>query len=212
MKPSQPTAEKLTGQIRQAAGKARQAQSPGLGQTTPARGSGGSARARGHTLQKVPKKRRKSRIPPGNPRARAKTEKPQPVTPEEKRARVWRMAELMASGEWEPKLIKRLAQEWQLAESSVRVMSAEASRLVELTTHDRTTLRNLARIKLRKWIEQEGDDRASLIRTLLEHLGELRQNVSVTTPDPFEGWTEEEIERFANTGERPKRVTGGEQG
>lgn len=169
------------------------------------RGSrGGSAR----TLKKVPKKRQKSPPKPRNPRARAEDK----ATPEEKRSRVWRIAELMASGEWEPKLIKRLAQEWQLAESSVRVMSAEASRLVELTTHDRTTLRNLARIKLRKWIEQEGDDRASLIRTLLEHLGELRQNVSVTTPDPFEGWTEEEIERFANTGERPKRVTGGEQG
>lgn len=134
-----------------------------------------------------------------------------PLTPpQERRGRVFRIAELMAVGEWKPAMAREVAREWGLATNTVRHMAAEASRLVEVTTGDAQHLRNLARLKIRKWLDEEGPDRAQLVRTLLEHLGELRNVHHVTqAPDPFEGWSEAEISHFADTGELPPRLQPG---
>lgn len=146
-----------------------------------------------------------------NPRPRARSEEAARAS-EQVKQRVWHIAELMAGGEWRPTLIRLLAKQWGVNAVTVRSYSAEAKRLVELTTDDRTKLVALAEVKLRKWIGEDNvKDRVQAVRTLLEHLGELRQNVTVSTPNPTADWTDDELERFIQTGERPKRADGADQ-
>lgn len=125
--------------------------------------------------------------------------------PSTHRERVFAIATLIAGGEWLPRMADELAAEWRLSPVTVRHMAAEASRLVEYTTGDRQKLVNLARLKLRQIMLEDGPDRVQAARTLLEHLGELRQVHTVGERDPFEGWTEEEIRRYADTGVKPAR-------
>lgn len=101
-----------------------------------------------------------------------------------KRARVYAIAQLMASGEWGDGTdhTKRLAEEWGLAIPSVQHMAAEASRLLEFTTTDRDHLVRLTRLRLREVGEENGRDRVFALRTILEHLGELRKRVEVSGP------------------------------
>jgi hypothetical protein len=111
--------------------------------------------------------------------------KPNPQDARTRRDRVFFIAELMASNEWRPKRSKELAVEWGVLAVTVRAMAAEASRLLEYTTGDREQLVKLARLKLRAIIEGGGDEKVYAIRTLLEHLGELRtrQKVEMGGPD-----------------------------
>lgn len=129
------------------------------------------------------------------------------ATPKETRRRVYRIAELMAAGEWSPDLEPQLAAEWELAPGTIRKMTAEASRLLEYTTEDRQKLINLTRLRLQRILEDDDNDRVAAARTLLEHLGELRQFHMVRRQiDKFEGWTDQEIATFVETGVRPERL------
>lgn len=107
-----------------------------------------------------------------------------PAMPATKRARVYEIAQLMASGEWGDGIAhsQRLVAEWQLSESNVRLMASEASRLLEYTTTDREHLVRLTRLRLREVGDENGRDRVLALRTLLEHLGELRKRVEVSGP------------------------------
>lgn len=142
---------------------------------------------------------------PSSPRA-ARTR----ADPSIKRDRIYQIALLMAAGEWEKGTTAAvLAEEWELKEVTVRDMSAEASRLLELTTDDRHRLINLVRVRLRQIAEENGNDRVPACRTLLEHHGELwqRQKHEVTVhQDPFDGWAQSEIDHYASTGEVPERL------
>lgn len=158
-------------------------------------------------MAKSPSKGKKRPAAKGRPRPRARSNEALEDA-RRKRARIFHIAQLIAGGEWEPEMAGELATLWELNVNTVRKYSAEASRLVELTTGDRQKLIDLVKVKLRQWVQEGVQDRVPAARTLLEHLGELRQNVSVTTPDQFEGWTEEEVERFIATGERPKKAGG----
>lgn len=137
-------------------------------------------------------------------------DKPPPTPQEVKRARIFEIAQLMASGEWRASMAKVLAKawstpQWQVSIKTVQHYSAEASRLVDYTTGQRERLVNIARLRLLEVLQENETDRVAAARTLLEHMGELRQNVVLKQPDPFEGWTEDEITAYADKGERPAR-------
>jgi hypothetical protein len=132
-------------------------------------------------------------------------------TPQEiKRQRIFEIAQLMASGEWRASMAKTLAKAWSsptwtMSVKTVQHYSAEASRLLDYTTGQREKLVNIARLRLLQVLQENESDRVQAARTLLEHMGELRQNVVLKQPDPFEGWSEDEIKAYADTGERPAR-------
>lgn len=135
---------------------------------------------------------------------------PVPTPQQVKRARIFEIAQLMASGEWRSSMAKTLAKawsspKWQVSVKTVQHYSAEASRLVDYTTGQRDKLVSIARLRLLEVLQQDENDRVPAARTLLEHMGELRQNIVLKQPDPFEGWTEDEITAYADKGEKPTR-------
>lgn len=136
-----------------------------------------------------------------------------PLTPQQvKRGRIFEIAQLMASGEWRASMAKTLAKawsspEWTMSIKTVQHYSAEASRLLDYTTGQREKLVNIARLRLVEVLHENESDRVAAARTLLEHLGELRQNVTVKAAlDPFDGWTDAEILHFGETKEKPERL------
>lgn len=106
------------------------------------------------------------------------------VTPTTKRARVFAIARFMVAGEWGDGVEKsaELAREWKLSASSIRGMSAEASRLLDFHTMQRNDLVRLGQLRLREIGEENGPDRVVAWRTLFENLGELRKRVEVSGP------------------------------
>jgi hypothetical protein len=134
------------------------------------------------------------------------------LTPQEiKRGRIFEIAQLMASGEWRASMAKVLAKRWSspawtMSVKTVQHYSAEASRLVDYTTGQREKLVSIARLRLLQVLQENETDRVQAARTLLEHMGELRQVHVMKPPDPFEGWTEDEIMKHAETGEYPERL------
>lgn len=156
---------------------------------------------------------------PSRSRARAREEAPELIPPEPpgpeptagqlKRQRIFEIAKRMAEGSYQTrKTVRELAAEWGLSRSTVDEYAAEASRLLDYTTGERRELVRLARVRLLEIGTQDEADRVQAWRTLLEHLGELRQNhVIKAGHDPFEGWTDEEIEAYAATGKRPERLS-----
>ena len=142
---------------------------------------------------------------------------PVPTPQQVKRARIFEIAQLMASGEWRSSMAKTLAKawsspQWTVSVKTVQHYSAEASRLLDYTTGQRETLVKIARLRLLEVAQQNENDRVPAIRTLLENLGELRQSINVKPVlDPFEGWSDEEILKFGDTGQRPERLGGGRE-
>lgn len=148
-------------------------------------------------------------LPPGWPE-----DKPPPTPQEIRRSRVFHIAQLMASGEWRSSMAKSLAKQWstpawEVKPKTVQHYSAEASRLLDYTTGQRETLVKIARVRLLEVMQQDENDRVQAMRTLLEHLGELRQINIVQPADPFAGWSEEEADHYSKTGEMPERLKGG---
>lgn len=135
-----------------------------------------------------------------------------PVSAAIKRERIWRIAETMAAGLYERGVTAiALAKEWKLAVATVEHMAAESSRLCDLSIGDRKRLLQLLDARMVNVALQNEPDRVQAARTLYERMGELRQRHLITpTRDPFEGWTDEELERFYATGERPPRLQHGE--
>jgi hypothetical protein len=154
---------------------------------------------------------RKSKAKPEADEAFIEPDLPEQPAPQAlKRARIFQIAQLMASGEWRSSMAKDLAREWsderwKVSVKTVQHYSAEAGRLVDFTTGQRDTLVKMARVRLLQVAHEDETDRVQAIRTLLENLGELRQQHVVTQVDPFEGWSEAELETFADKGERPAR-------
>lgn len=149
--------------------------------------------------------------PQPRPEDRSKDDDARPPTPQElKRSRIFEIAQLMAAGEWRPAMAKSLGKVWGLDKKTVQHYSAEASRLLDYTTGQRERLVNIARVRLLEVMQENETDRVQAARTLLEHLGELRQNIQLRpTHDPFVGWSEEEVQHYADTGEKPGRLKGG---
>jgi len=135
-------------------------------------------------------------------------DKPPPTPQELKRGRIFEIAKLMVSGEWRSNMAKRFAKLWELEVKTVQHYSAEASRLCDFATGQRETLVKIARVRLLEVLQQDESDRVPAARTLLEHLGELRQHHVVQQADPFEGWSEAEMDHFARTEEVPERFRG----
>ncbi len=99
------------------------------------------------------------------------------------RGRVWYIARLMAAGAWKRgRSDRELAELWGLERTSVRKLSAEASRLLEHTVNDRNQLLKLMQTRLVEIADQDGPDRVQALRTLYEHLGELRQRQELSGP------------------------------
>jgi hypothetical protein len=132
-------------------------------------------------------------------------DKAPPTAQELKRARIFELAQLMAAGEWKPKMAKRFAELWSVSVKTVQHYTAEASRLLDLTTNQRATLVAITRVRLLQVLHENETDRVQAARTLLENLGELRQQHVHQVADPFEGWTEAEITAYADKGQRPER-------
>jgi hypothetical protein len=126
-----------------------------------------------------------------------------------KQRRIFTIALLMAEGEWRPSLAKDLAGEWKLEPKTVQHYSAEAGRLVTYTADQRETLVKVARLRLRQIGLEDGPDRVQAWRTLLENLGELRQQHTVRhAPTDYDGWTQAEIEEYVLSGRYPDRLKG----
>lgn len=106
-----------------------------------------------------------------------------PATLDTPRARVWYLARLMASGLWKPKRQVEFAAIWKLERMTVRRMAAEASRILDITINDRAQLLKLMQARLVEISDQDGPDRVQALRTLYEHLGELRQRQELSGPD-----------------------------
>lgn len=155
--------------------------------------------------KKKPAQDKPEQLPPVRSEDWKDKDKPPPTPQELKRARIHHIAQLMVSGEWRAHMAKSLGKQWGMATKTVQHYSAEASRLCDFVTGQRETLVKIARVRLLEVLHQNENDRVPAVRTLLEHLGELRQNVTVKPADPFEGWTEEEIQGYADKGERPAR-------
>jgi len=153
--------------------------------------------------------RKKGRTRTSSQRARARS--PADPSPSEvKRERVWQVVQLMARGEYRTaETDKLLAEEWGIPLSTVQGITAEASRTTEFLANDRAKVLEVLRARLHEIASQDAPDRVQAIRTLLEHHGELwqRQKHEVTLrTDPFDGWTQAEIDHYAGTGEVPERL------
>lgn len=157
--------------------------------------------------------------PPKKPSGKGKQPQPpkapKPPDPEKvraqelKRSRIFHIAQLMVSGEWRSHMAKSLGTQWGLETKTVQHYSAEASRLCDFATGQREALVKIARLRLLEVLQQDEPDRVPAMRTMLEHLGELRTNNVAQPIDPFEGWTEQEKEHYATTGEIPERFRSG---
>lgn len=122
-------------------------------------------------------------------------------------ARVGVIAEAMVCGTWTRKSSRALAGAWGMTPTTVRRYAAEASALLDLATAQRAKLINLARLRLTEIALENGPDRVAALRTLLEHLGELRQRHLVTpSRDPVSEMTDDELEAFASSGAVPERL------
>jgi hypothetical protein len=164
---------------------------------------------------KRPPKREPEQDPDELPPAEIPVDPNAPVlTPQElKRARIFEIAQLMASGEWRASMAKVLAKRWSspawtMSVKTVQHYSAEASRLVDYTTGQREKLVSIARLRLLQVLQENESDRVQAARTLLEHMGELRQTHVIQPADPFDGWSEAEMDHYSKTGEVPERFRG----
>jgi hypothetical protein len=132
----------------------------------------------------------KSTAPPASsdeaPRARARRRENSPT--DEKRARVFLIAKLMACGEWKGTSSEEaLATEWNRALSTVQGMAAEASRLLEWTTNDRALLIKLGRLRLQEIAAEDGNDRVQAVNILFQSLGALQHRAKVEHTGPGGG-------------------------
>lgn len=101
-------------------------------------------------------------------------------SPSLKTRRVFYIAMRMAANRWPRggKQIKELAEEWELEPATVRGMSSDAARLLDLIGH-RKQLVEIGRIRLLEIMNENGSDRVSAIRTMFENLGELSSRKKV---------------------------------
>lgn len=104
------------------------------------------------------------------------------VDPEVKRARIFHLAKLIAAGECTGEAQEQLRAQWRLKAVSVRLMVAEASRIVDYCTNDRAKLIAISRVRLAQIAAEDAPDRVQAIRTQFEHLGELRKRVEMSGP------------------------------
>lgn len=115
------------------------------------------------------------------PRARGPAV-PKSSVAEVKTARVFVLTRLMATGDYNEAKAAELAAEWGVTPHTVVTMACEAKRILEITTNDRKALVDTIRLRLTEIAGQDGPDRTQALRTLLEHLGELRKRVEVSGP------------------------------
>lgn len=129
------------------------------------------------------------------------------------------LMELMDTGRWLPGVTERvIATGWNCSRPHVRRMAAEASRAIKRRLHEDPKALADARaaciftfMRLAYKAEQLGD--AQGLREARESTLEYarfmgiapKPQLELSDADPFAGWSTEDKERFASTGERPSR-------
>jgi len=133
---------------------------------------------------------------------------------------------LMVAGEWRSGHSHRqLAQAWNLSERRIEPLADEASRVIRRYVRDDPEARKDMRAKIVLHLERiaskaerrgsKNGYRDALVAytKIAEIYGLVRQVVEVDEkPTRFDGWTTEEVELFAATGERPARLTTASRG
>jgi hypothetical protein len=147
------------------------------------------------------------------------------LTQKEKRIR--EVVSLMSRGAWLSGVTDELlAERWGCTPVNVRLISAEASRVIRMRLRDDPEAQKEARACLLQNIDTirakaMGNGDAQSLRVALDslraygfYLGiEPAKKLDVTghTTDRFEGWTTEEKERFARDNVRPERLAAGQR-
>lgn len=116
------------------------------------------------------------------------------VSSEERRQRIWLIAQRMAELRWNSEARQELAAEYELSIDTINAMAQEAANILELTTSPdhRERLIRLADHRLTSIALEDGKDRVPALRTILERAGALKQQVEVTQGNKTEQqfWSE----------------------
>ena len=169
-------------------------------------------------------KRRAKRKPPAAPRPRPERngfESWQDSLTEHER-RVDTIVQKMQSGAWLTGVSERaLAQEWKCAPDTVRKAAAEASRVMRRYIRDTPEAQQEVRAGVVQTFEVirakamlKGDPASLRValdatRALGFYLGVepvKRLDVTQREDDPFDGWSEAELDAYAKDGKRPRRA------
>jgi hypothetical protein len=131
-------------------------------------------------------------------------------------ARVDEIVGMMCAGQWVTGLSHRqLAEAWEVSHGRIEVYAAEASRVIRRWVRESPEDKHAYLAQLIQTFErlaQKAEDRGSqrgyrdaieANKVLAMLHGVLKQQVEIEESSPFKGWTREEKERFAATGERP---------
>ena len=109
------------------------------------------------------------------------------LEPALKRERIYWIAGRMALGEWRSKRDhhEKVAGEWGVTIQTVRDYAAEASRLVQWSSHDLEQLELWCRQRLHQIAGEDHGDRVQAIKLLLQNIGKLteRHQHDVTLSD-----------------------------
>lgn len=140
----------------------------------------------------------------------------------ERELRVQQVVDLMCTGQWLAGVSERLLSErWGCTRDNVRKVSAEASRVLRRRLREDPDAKAEARAQLLQNFEvirakcmNNGD--AQSLRVALDamraygfYLGiepVKRLDVTTTHEDPFDGWSEAELDAYAKDGQRPRRA------
>ena len=130
--------------------------------------------------------------------------------------RVALIHDLMLSGQWITRVTERyLANQWGVSTSRVRQLSAEASRLVrrELGADEIEQRRNMALGQLDRIKAVALNPRSPKLKDAIQAIklegticGFVVQRHEINdNRDPFDGWTDKELDDFDKTGATPER-------
>jgi hypothetical protein len=171
--------------------------------------------------KKQPKAEQATVPPPAEPLPPDDDQEPPPPNLTPKEQRIEQVVDIMVNGRWVTGVTsKALARQWNTSRANVENMACEANRVIRRwmreTPEDKKAA--LARVlqsfeRIAKKLEAKDSERgltgaAETIDRFAEYSGlkpaKTLQVKDIT--DPFKGWTDEEIEHFGETGERPTRA------
>lgn len=133
--------------------------------------------------------------------------------------RVEMIVDMMASGQWISGQTHRLfSKQWGISTGRIDELAAEANRVIRSYIRDAGNPERRAEIvaritqnveRLAAKAEQAGPksyrDALEGQRLLAQLYGVLVEKHLDMVEDPFKGWTEEQLDRFARTGEQPEQ-------
>lgn len=126
---------------------------------------------------------------------------------------------LMCSGQWVSGTSHRqMAELWNVGVGTIETYAAEASRVIRRLVRESPEERAEMRARLIQTFErlgfkaeQRGSERGfrdaiEAYKMLAMLHGAVQQRVEISEPDPFEGWSREDKERFVASGAMPERL------